>query len=129
MDLQTLQQRALAAREIGHSVGGIDYRLRVPTKHEVQVAAYRAGVANKSDAAAYVVLMRSVLQAAIIGWQGARVGHVVSGGDDAATPLPWSVDAVPLLLDARPAHAEALTDALNAGIAQREAALEADAKN
>lgn len=129
MDLQALQARALAAREFSHTVADVDYRLRVPTQHEALLAAHRTGVVGNAQGAAYLVLMRAVLEAAIIGWQGLRVGHVVPGGDDADTPLPWSAEAVPLVLDARPADAQALADAMGAQMVQRAAALEADAKN
>ena len=129
MDLQTLQARAQAAREITHSLGGIDYRLRTPTQHEVLLAAHRTGVVGQPAGAAYLVLMRAVLEAAIVGWQGLRVGHVLPNDADAATPLAWEAAAVPTVLDARPGDAKALADVLSDRMAQRAAAIEADAKN
>lgn len=129
MDLQDLQQRALAARETSHTLGEITYRLRLPTSHEVLLAAHKAGVVGQAVGAAYLVLMRSVLEGAIVGWQGVRVGDVAPGGDDAAAPLPWAAGAVPLVLDARPADERALADLLSQRMAERAAALEADAKN
>lgn len=129
MDLQALQARARSAREFDHAIGEITYRLRVPTQHEALVAAHRTGVVGQAQGAAYLLLMRAVLEAAVCGWQGLRVGHVVPGGDDAATPLPWSADAVALVLDARPADAQALADAMGAQMVARAAAFEADAKN
>lgn len=128
MDLQSIQARALAAREFDHPIGEITYRLRVPTQHEALVAAHRTGVVGHPQGAAYLVLMRAVLEAAVCGWQGLRVGHVVAG-DDASTPLPWSAAAVPLVLDARPNDAQALADAMGAQMVERAAAIEADAKN
>lgn len=129
MDLQQLQARALAAREFDCPVGGVTYRLRVPTQHEALLAAHRTGVVGQAQGAAYLLLMRAVLEAAVCGWQGLRVGHVLPGGDDAAAPLPWSAGAVPLVLDARPHDAQALADAMGAKMVERSAALEADAKN
>lgn len=133
MDLQTLQQRALAARELSHAVGEITYRLRVPTRHEVLLAAQRSGAMQAGgDRAALLVTQRAVLEAAIIGWTGARVRHVLPADQadgEADAPLPWEPGAVPLLLDAQPEAAQALADVINARMAQRAAAVEADAKN
>lgn len=135
MDLQTLQQRALAARELSHTIchdhGDITYRLRVPTRHEVLLAAQRSGAMQVAgDRAALLVTQRAVLEQAVIGWTGARVRHVLP--DDQAepdAPLVWEPGAVPLLLDALPEHAQALADLINQRMAQRAAAVEADAKN
>jgi hypothetical protein len=129
MDLQELQRRAQAARETTHTLGAIDYRLRLPTSHEVLLAAHKAGVVGQAVGAAYLVLMRAVLEGAIVGWQGVRVGDVAPGGDDAATPLPWAAGVVPLLLDARPTDERALADVLSQRMAERATALEADTKN
>lgn len=131
MDLATLQQRALAAREVAHTLGDVVYRLRLPTGHEVLLAAHRTGVVGQATGAAYLVLMRSVLEQAVIGWQGLRVRHVLpaDGGSDADAPLPYEPGAVATVLDARPADAQALADVLAERMAQRAAALEADAKN
>jgi len=128
MDLATLQQRALAAREVAHTLGDVEYRLRLPTGHEVLLAAHRTGVVGQATGAAYLVLMRSVLEQAIIGWQGLRVRHVLPADGDEA-PLPYEAGAVPTVLDARPADAQALADVLVERMAQRAAALEADRKN
>ena len=129
MDLQTLQARAQAAREFTHSVGEITYTLRTPTQHEALLAAHRTGVVGQPAGAAYMVLMRAVLEAAIVGWQGLRVGHLLPSDAEAAAPLAYDPGAVPVLLDARPADATALADALSERTLQRAAALDADAKN
>lgn len=128
MDLATLQQRALAAREITHTLGEIEYRLRLPTGHEVLLAAHRTGVVGQATGAAYLVLMRAVLEGALIGWQGLRVRHVLPADGDNA-PLPYEPGAVATVLDARPVDAQALGDVLAERMAQRAAALEADRKN
>ena len=133
MDLQTLQQRALAARELSHTIGGITYRLRVPTRHEVLLAAQRSGAMQVAgDRAALLVTQRAVLESAVIGWQGARVRHVLPADQaqgEADAPLAWEPGAVPLLLDAQPEAAQELADLINQRMAQRTAAVEADAKN
>lgn len=129
MDLQTLRDKALAAREVTHTVGDVTYRLRLPTPHEVLLAAHRTGVVGQPAGAAYLVLMRAVLEAAVIGWQGLRVAHVLPDEADGQTPLAWEVGAVAVVLDARPDDAQQLADAMSAGMSKRAAALEAAAKN
>lgn len=132
MDLHTLQQRALAARELTHTIGAITYRLRVPTRHEVLLAAQRSGAMQVAgDRAALLVTQRAVLESAVIGWQGARVCHVLPADQaqgEADAPLAWEAGAVPLLLDAQPEAAQELADLINQRMAQRTAAVEADAK-
>lgn len=133
MDLQALQQRALAARELSHTIGEVTYRLRVPTRHEVLLAAQRSGAMQVAgDRAALLVTQRAVLEQAVIGWTGARVRHVLPlehADGEADAPLAWEAGAVPLLLDAQPDHAQQLADLINQRMAQRAAAVEADAKN
>jgi hypothetical protein len=133
MDLQTLQQRALAAREVRHTLGEITYTLRIPTRHEVLLAAQRSGAMQANgDRAALLVTQRAVLEAAIIGWSGVRVRHLLppeQAGADGDTPLPWEAGAVSLLLDAQNEAAQDLAELVNQRMAQRAAAIEADAKN
>jgi hypothetical protein len=133
MDLQALQQRALAARELTHTIGDIAYRLRVPTRHEVLLAAQRSGAMQAGgDRAALLVTQRAVVESAVVGWSGARVRHVLPpehAEGEADAPLAWEAGAVPLLLDARPDDAQALADVINQRMAARAAAVEADAKN
>lgn len=133
MDLQALQQRALAARELAHTIGEITFRLRLPTRHEVLLAAQRAGALSAGgDRAGMLVTQRAVLESAVIGWTGARVRHVLPpehAQGDGETPLAWEPGAVPLLLDARPDDAQALADLINRRMEERAAAIEADAKN
>lgn len=133
MDLQALQQRALAARELTHTIGEIEFRLRVPTRHEVLLAAQRAGaLASTGDRASLLITQRAVLEAAVVGWTGARVRHVLPlehAEGEGEAPLPWEPGAVPLLLDARPDDAQQLADIVSQRMAKRDAAVEADAKN
>ena len=134
MDLQALQAAALAAREIDQPVtlpaGDVVARLRLPTAQDVKVAAWRAGIGRPDgDRAALMVLQRALIEAALIGWQGVRVGHILPGHAEASAPLPWEAGAVPLFLDAQPTAEQALFDALNQRLADRNARLEADAKN
>lgn len=129
MDLEALRAASLAAREFTHDVGDCSYRLRVPTRHDVLLTSCRlqAPLAG-ADAAAVMLLQRGLLEAAIVGWQGVRVRHLLPGHAEGDAPLPWEAGAVPELLDARPDHEQALSDALSAAMAARRAAIEADAK-
>ena len=129
MDLQTLQAKALAAREITHTLGDVSYRLRLPTPHEVLLAAHRTSVVGQPAGAAYMVLMRAVLESAVIGWQGLRVAHVLPDEPDGQTPLAWEAGAVAVVLDSRPGDAKSLADFMSDSMAQRAAAFEAAAKN
>ena len=134
MDLHTLQAAALAAREIEHPIslpaGDVLIRLRLPTGQDVKLAAWRTGIGRTDgDKAALLVLQRGLIEQALIGWQGVRVGHILPGHVEATAPLPWDAGAVPLLLDAQPEAEQALFDLLNHRLAARNAAVEADAKN
>ena len=134
MDLATLQQRARAARQVAHTIehpmGAIVWRMLVPTQHEVLLASHRTqALAGGADRSGLLVLQRAVLEAAIVGWEGARVGHVLPADAEAQAPLPWEMGAVPVLLDALPDQAQELADVLNQHMAKRTQALEADAKN
>jgi hypothetical protein len=75
------------------------------------------------------VLMRAVLEAAVIGWQGLRVLHVLPDDADGQVPLAWEAGAVGVVLDSRPADAKALADVMSDRMAERAEALEAAAKN
>lgn len=130
MDLETLRAEARAARQFTHRIGEVDYTLLIPTRHEVLVAARRANLAQVGgDAAALLVLMRGVLEAAIVGWMGLRVRDVLPGHAEGNDPLAFNAGAVPLLLDARPDDADELARVMNEAMAARSAAIEADAKN
>lgn len=130
MDLSTLQARARAARQFQHTLGEITYTLLIPEQHDILVAAQRTGALRADgDAAASLLLNRAVLLDAVVGWTGARVGHILPDDAEAGTPLAWEPDAVPLLLGARPKDALALSDALTERTAARRKALEVDSGN
>ena len=130
MDLDTLRAQARAARQITHPLGDVTYTLLLPTRHEVLLAARRVGAAQVGgDSAALLVLQRGILEGAIIGWVGLRVGDILPGHSEAAAPLAFEPGMVPLLLDARPDDADALGQVLTDAMAARSGAVEADAKN
>jgi hypothetical protein len=65
---------------------------------------------------------------AVVGWEGVRLCDVLPDAS-AAEPLEWSPDAVALYLDARPDDADAMGAELLSRVGQRNAQIEADAKN
>ena len=123
-----LEAAALKAREFTHQIGERSYTLRVPTRTEVQETAHRRGLLQDGYSSVVPKLLNTyLLRAAVVGWTGVRERDVLPGGEGA--PLPWSPRAVALLLEARTVDADALGQALDERIAQRDAAIEADAKN
>lgn len=144
MDIADLQRQAMAAREYAVAIGPPDpveaarsIRMRVPTEHEIKLAALRAGVDRLTDAAAPAVLERALLVQAIIGWSNLQCADVLPadglpGAEHAPAPtepLAFAPAAVSLLLDAQPAWADTLQRGLYARLKQRAAQRESAAKN
>lgn len=116
MDWAAIQAQQRAAREIEAPAGGHSFTLRVPTRHEVNVAVARLLVANGDGSVA--LLQRKLLELAIVGWNGPRMRDLLPASDD-ATPLPCEPAAVPLLLDEQPELEDELGAALNRAFAAR----------
>lgn len=134
MDLDTLKRRATAAREFQVAVGPQDalrqFTLRVPTPHEVKVAASRAGVASVlEDQAAHVLLQRALLLLAVVGWSGVTVGDVLPQAEQSTDALELESGAVELVLDANPEWEKVLGNALYERMTQRRAQKDTAAKN
>ena len=109
MDLADIQRQALAARQFqavasAAAPQGAYATLRIPTRHEVQLAMRRAG--PESDAGRMVTLERGLLESAVVGWGCIQVSHILPDHPN-ADPLPFDPAAVPLLLDAQPDWAQA----------------------
>ena len=128
MDLEKLRRESREAREFTHTVGECEFRLRIPVRHDWTLALSRVD-AEASERARLVMSQRAILESAVVGWIGVRVGTVVPDSDEATTPLAWEPGAVGVLLDARPDLEDALSDALNEATKKRRAAVEADEKN
>ena len=136
MELADLKRFALAAREFSLAVGdparhpACHVSLRIPTQHEVDVAARRSGLsAISDDQAAHVVLSRSLLLLGVVGWSGVTVGDVLPDSAEAADVLPYEPGAVELLLDAQPEWAQAMYTALIDRMVKRKEAKDTAAKN
>lgn len=127
--LQDLKARALKAREFTHSIGECEFTLRIPTRTEVREVARKRGLMQfDEDALAVPLLRHYLLLTALVAWAGVRVSHVLPG-DAATDPVPWSTDAVGLLLDSQPDWADELGVALLYRLDRRAESADADAKN
>lgn len=118
-DIADLTRKALAAREFTVPVGAASFTLRLPTEHEKRVASLRArGSTTEADPAFADVVIRALLEAAVVRWSGVTADMLAPGGGTEA------VDVVPgaaaLLLDNQPETAQALTLAFIERSAARE---------
>jgi hypothetical protein len=136
MDLAEIKRLALAAREFTVTVGPAAaprvLSLRVPTQHEVTMAARRGGLDGVTeDRAAHVVLERVLLAIALVGWQGVTVADVLpdAAPDAGAALLPWEEGATDLLLDAQPEWARLAGTDLLARMAKRKQVRDTAKKN
>jgi hypothetical protein len=128
--LADLKARALRAREFTHGIGECQFTLRTPTRTEVREVTRARGLLNfDTDALALPLLRQYLLLSALVGWTGVRVSDVLRAEPAARDPLPWSADAVSLLLDAQPDWADELGGVLLEQLHQRTASVDADAKN
>ena len=125
MDFADLMRRANAQREsVFDAGGGRSITLRLPTEHQMRVAVLRAG---RTDAAAWAVMQRALLEQGIVAWSGVTLADLLTNGGDEA--VDWDAAAVPLLLDGRPDIATALAADLTRRMAERTAAKDAAAGN
>lgn len=132
MDLAEIKRRALEAREFSKDVGPEDsprrISLRIPTQHEITIASRRAGLHQTlDDGAAHLVLERSLLVLAVVGWSGVKVSDVLPGGPGDA--FPWEAGATELLLDAQPDWARVLYQELLARLVERRTVRDTAEKN
>lgn len=127
-DIADLRRKQLASREFTVTVGAASYTLRLPTQHEKQVQAMRArGTEPDADAAMSALLLRLLLERAVVGWSGVVASQLVPGAG--ADVVDFAPDAVPLLLDGDPDTALALTDAFVRRENERNNRVDAAAKN
>ena len=128
MDLAELKARAQAARQFTVPIGECVFSLRTPTRLELREALLRHSIDPRDQSALQMAVLQSyLLHGFLVGWTGVRDADVVP--DAGTAPLPWSPDAVPLLLDARPDWGDTLGAALMDAVHQRATRIEADAKN
>jgi hypothetical protein len=87
----------------------------------------RGLMARQEDPLTLPLLRHYLLLRGLVGWAGVRLAHLFEDGGTA--PVPCSPDAVAAYLDANPAHADELGDALFSAAVLRGERIEADAKN
>lgn len=128
MDLAQLKAAAAAAREFTVALAGADgglpksMALRLITAHEAEQLAL-----GGASALSNVQLLRATLEHSVIGWQGVLASDVVPGQPD--EPLPFSAEALRLLLDERPDWERLALSALLAKADERNARLGLARKN
>lgn len=117
MDFADIKRCAEAAREFQAEVGGLQFTLRLPTQHEVEVEASRVRLhEGDADPAMLLRLRRLLVQRAVVAWSGVTAEHLAPGCGAEAVDI--SPAAVGLLLDAR----SDVTDLLYARFVQERAA-------
>jgi hypothetical protein len=130
MDFNDLKRKAEAAREFAVRVRHMAFTLRLPTQHELEVEVARARVHdNGADSALLVRLRRTLMERAVVAWEGVTGADLApEGGTDAVDLTPA---AVGLLLDHAPSAdaAAALYDGYVRKREERAAAHEAAEKN
>jgi hypothetical protein len=134
MDLADIKRLALAAREFSQPVGPEkaprSITLRVPTQHQITLAALRSGMRSMADdQAATAVLERALLLGSVVAWSGVVVGDVLPQHPQAKEALELEAGSVELLLDANPEWAATLGRALLAKMAERREVQDTAEKN
>jgi hypothetical protein len=127
-DIADLQRKAQAAREFTVKVGAAAYTLRLPTEHEKRLAVLRArGALDGEDPASTEVIIRALVEAALVRWDGVTCAMLAPGaGPEPAELLPG---AAALLLDNQPETAHALALEFIERSAQRQQHAQAAEKN
>jgi hypothetical protein len=127
-DIADLQRKAQAAREFQVVVGACTFTLRLPTEHEKRIAVLRArGGLDAEDPAGTEVLIRALVEAALVRWDGVTCDMLAPGaGSEPAELLPG---AAALLLDNQPEAARALALEFIERSAQRQQHAQAAEKN
>ena len=125
-DINDLRRKAQAAREFVVIVGALTFGLRLPTQHGLKVEALRS-TASGMDPAQSTVLVRSLLEKAVISWSGVTCEDLAPHGGPEQAEL---VDgAVALLLDSQPEIAGDLMSAFVDRMNERATAKDEAAKN
>lgn len=125
-DINDLRRKAQAAREFIAQFDELSFTLRLPTQHELKVEALRS-TASGMDPAQSTVLVRALLEKAVIGWSGVTCEHLAPhGGPELAELVPG---AVALLLDSQPEVAAGLMDAFVDHMNERATRKDEAAKN
>lgn len=128
MELDDIKRLAKAARQIGVKAGPGAFTLQVPTKLQSSIAYMEAGGGAGLRGASLLKFQRALLLLAVVGWSGVPLSAVLAD-QSAAEDLPYTPDAVELLLDAQPGWEEVLSAALMQAINARRELEDTAAKN
>jgi hypothetical protein len=128
MELDDIKRLAKAARQIGVKAGPGAFTLQVPTKLQISIAYMEAGGGGTLRGATLLRYWRALLLLAVVGWSGVPLSAVLEGQPD-TDDLPYSPDAVELLLDAQPEWEQLLTDTLIDALNKRRGVEDTAAKN
>lgn len=124
-ELAELRRLAEAARTVEHTVGVMRFTLRLPTPHEITLAAARVPAVPRAELVLRTA--RPLVAQAIIAWEGVRESDLAPSAPE--EPLPASAEAAELLFDARPDVYDDLRELLFERISLRHSQIEGDAKN
>lgn len=131
LDLADLKRRVLALRlRRFEPTPGVVVECTLPTPHDIDLASLVEFDAHRhAPTAAQFATARRLLLQSITGWDGVRTGHLPGLDKLGDQPLPFDPDLVPVLLDAQPAWATHLRDALVQALEERRQQQDAAAKN
>jgi len=122
IDLADLRMRALRVREFAHQEGEVAFHLRHPNRFEAE----RLWSRHRDD---MVAAMRELVAISLIGWSGVLVRDALPESKQGAEPLPFSAEAVEMVLDERTDWIQSLGQAIAMRMAARRESVEADRKN
>jgi hypothetical protein len=122
VDLADIKMRDSRLREFAHAVGGATIHLRHPTRYDVE----RLAGLNRGDD---IALMRALVCASVIGWDGVTVADAFPEAKNGADPLEFSADALAAVCDERTEWVRDLGMAVVNRIGARRERIEADRKN
>jgi hypothetical protein len=125
MDFVSLKTQIEKSRELEVKSGGVTFRMRLPTEYRWRQVTEKHtdenGVVRKSSVG------RELTEAALLAWEGLKAEHILAGAGEEA--VPFSVDAVLLLLDERQDMADDLAMAMIRALNKRRTEAENTRKN
>lgn len=127
MDAAEIARRAEAAREFSHVVDGRSYKLRLPTRVQMQMLVLDHVPTTAEKGEYWDRLRRPALELALFGWDGVRLGDLLPDGGDEAQAFDRVL--VPVLFESHPNVEDELGLELIKRMAERTARREADEKN
>ena len=122
IDLADLRMRALRVREFHAHAGEALFQLRFPNRFEAE----RLWSRHRDD---MVAGMRELVAVSLIGWEGVLVRDALPESKQGDEPLPFSPEAVELLLDERTDWIQILSEKIAIRMSARRESVEADRKN